>query len=674
MQKTSSTVSRENVLLSHEITLNQDTWTHVREARQKLVSSKGEAVSPVGIRPEIADSWLRSYRSGIDPGKHRLCEEISEENYHAQLHSYEKLIAAVEPLMKMVDDLEFSEDYIFELVGRNGLTLLQKGNLRLHRFVSARSVFNEATMGTNAHSLCMRYKKVFRVSGPEHYCHALDNLEASAIPIKDEQDNVLASLLFTSLLPDNPWSEEYNKLYSQVVGLLSSMSSAVENKLRAAHYYNQVQRLEGAIQDLQKAHGSNGFASANGSAGSAGSAGSKGSAGSAGSKGSAGSAADTQKPGYGETVKITFKDILGPSEDIKRIIDRSKRFAATKENILLTGESGTGKEYFAQAIHNHSCPQGPFMSINCAAIPPRLIESELFGYEGGSFTGAERGGKPGKIELADKGTLFLDEIGDMPLELQATLLRVLENKRVMRLGGKSYKQVDFRVLAATNKDLYSLVQQGTFREDLYYRLSILTINLPALRQRRDDLRFFIDYFLHECQAKDYAEKRGFSPEVITMMINYAWPGNIRQLRNTILSAYHGASGDVIMPEDLPPYLTQSRAEGLREPSAEGISEPVVGTSGLPVVGSSRMPAVGSSRLPAEGTSSLPAVSESRPAPLYQQPMPLENYENTSLSMQEIERAAIELALLRADNNVAQAAELLKISKATLYRKLKGYGS
>ena len=153
----------------------------------------------------------------------------------------------------------------------------------------------------------------------------------------------------------------------------------------------------------------------------------------------------------GDAADITFKDILGKSYQITKAKKLASRFARSRENILLSGESGTGKELFAQAIHNQACPEGPFMSINCAAIPPRLIESELFGYESGSFTGAERGGKPGKIELADGGTLFLDEIGDMPLELQATLLRVLENKRIIRVGGKSYKQIDFRLVAGAHR-------------------------------------------------------------------------------------------------------------------------------------------------------------------------------------------------------------------------------
>jgi transcriptional regulator with PAS, ATPase and Fis domain len=327
---------------------------------------------------------------------------------------------------------------------------------------------------------------------------------------------------------------------------------------------------------------------------------------------------------------ITFDDILGSSAALKSAIRLAKRFAATGENILLVGESGTGKEYFAQAIHNASCPQGPFMSINCAAIPPRLIESELFGYEGGSFTGAERGGKPGKIELAQGGTLFLDEIGDMPLELQATLLRVLENKRVMRLGGKNYKQVEFRVMAATNRDLLEMVREKTFREDLFYRLSILTVNLPSLEERPEDKLFFARYYFNECRCKDPNGPQDLAPETRDVIEEYHWPGNVRQLKNVILSSYFAAHGVLIHPDDLPSYIRRD-----------------------------------SSFVNGAFTGHRP-VDEKHTKDIRHTPP------QDSLPLRKQERAAIDEAMARAGDNVSAAARLLGISKATLYRKLRKY--
>jgi transcriptional regulator with PAS, ATPase and Fis domain len=334
----------------------------------------------------------------------------------------------------------------------------------------------------------------------------------------------------------------------------------------------------------------------------------------------------------GDVANVTFDDILGPSAALKSAIRLAKRFAATKENVLLAGESGTGKEYFAQAIHNASRPQGPFMSINCAAIPHRLIESELFGYEDGSFTGAQRGGKPGKIELAQGGTLFLDEIGDMPLELQATLLRVLENKRVMRLGGKSYKQVEFRVMAATNRDLLEMVREKTFREDLFYRLSILTIDLPSLEERPEDKLFFARYYLNECRCKDPSGPQDLAPETESLIERYRWPGNVRQLKNAIFSSYFAAHGALIYPDDLPVYIQRDH-------------------------NSTKQPCSGQSAFSKPGTA---IADETTP----------QNRLTSPLRLREQEQAAIDRAMARANNNIAEAAKLLGISKATLYRRLK----
>ncbi|ABY95788.1 MULTISPECIES: sigma-54 interaction domain-containing protein [Thermoanaerobacter] len=238
--------------------------------------------------------------------------------------------------------------------------------------------------------------------------------------------------------------------------------------------------------------------------------------------------------------------------EIKKLI---RQIAATEHTILLQGESGTGKELFARYIH-HLSPRkdDPFIAINCAAIPENLLESELFGYEDGSFTGARRGGKPGKFELANGGTIFLDEIGDMPLPLQAKLLRVLEDRQVERIGATISRPVDIRVIAATNKNLKELIDAKLFREDLFFRLSVFPVYIPALRERRDDILLLLDFYLKNICLEQDKPFKIFSPETIEILQNYSWPGNIRELKNVVTYAVSLCKDDIITPQYLPKYL------------------------------------------------------------------------------------------------------------------------
>jgi len=229
-----------------------------------------------------------------------------------------------------------------------------------------------------------------------------------------------------------------------------------------------------------------------------------------------------------------FHDIIGNSQKIEKVIKQSKLIANSPSTVLIQGESGTGKELIAQSIHNNSSRNdSSFIAINCGAIPTNLIESELFGYEDGAFTGAKRGGQPGKFELANGGTIFLDEIGEMPLEMQVHLLRVLEVSNFNRVGGNKYINVDVRIVAATNKDLKKEVAKGTFREDLYYRLSVIPIFVPPLRERGADIEILIEYFLKAKSIKLGKPIPKISPDLYEMLINYTWPGNVRELENCI---------------------------------------------------------------------------------------------------------------------------------------------
>jgi len=229
-----------------------------------------------------------------------------------------------------------------------------------------------------------------------------------------------------------------------------------------------------------------------------------------------------------------LKNIIGESSSMKMLKSKVKKIAQSSSTVLITGESGTGKELFARAIHMESKrSNNPFVAINCAAVPDTLLESELFGYVKGAFTGADPKGKIGKVEFANTGTLFLDEIGDMPLYLQAKLLRVLEQKEVVRLGSNKPIPVDVRVIAATNKNLEKLIEEGSFREDLYYRLNVLPINIPPLRERKEDIRVLTDYFVRKYTALFKKRVVGFENEVWDFLYKYDWPGNVRELENTV---------------------------------------------------------------------------------------------------------------------------------------------
>lgn len=258
----------------------------------------------------------------------------------------------------------------------------------------------------------------------------------------------------------------------------------------------------------------------------------------------------------GNAARYTFGDLIGVSEPFVQLKRFAEEIAATPSPILIQGESGTGKELFANAIHCASQRRDkPFVAINCAAIPRDLIGSELFGYVGGSFTGASRTGAKGKFELADGGTLFLDEIGEMPVEMQSVLLRALEENTITRIGATKPINVDVRIITATNKDLPKCISEGSFRADLYYRLSVINLNMVPLRQRREDIPVLADYFLKHFAASNNKPMKGISTEAMTAMMEYAWPGNVRELRNAVERGVIVSKNGYIEAEDMPEVIT-----------------------------------------------------------------------------------------------------------------------
>jgi len=270
------------------------------------------------------------------------------------------------------------------------------------------------------------------------------------------------------------------------------------------------------------------------------------------------------------STKYTFDSIVGKSSTMQELKRHARKAAVTDLPIVITGESGTGKELFAQAIHHASARRPfPFIRINCSAIPKDLLESELFGYEKGAFTGAKTKGKPGKFELAHHGTLFLDEIGDLPLEMQPKLLRVLEEKEFERIGGTLLIKSDFRLIAATNQNLEEMLKEGRFREDLFYRLNVIPIEIPPLRKREEDILSLIRHFLKRAARHWGRPVINLDPQAEKALTTYSWPGNVRELSNMLERVLSYLEGNIIYLCDLPFYLYRN-PKGMKKTSRAGL--------------------------------------------------------------------------------------------------------
>ncbi|GLB58579.1 sigma-54 interaction domain-containing protein [Cytobacillus sp. NCCP-133] len=313
------------------------------------------------------------------------------------------------------------------------------------------------------------------------------------------------------------------------------------------------------------------------------------------------------------SVKYSLDDILGRSKQIHSLKEKVKMVAASDISVLIRGESGTGKELFAHSIHQLSNrSHQPFVKINCGAIPEQLLESELFGYEEGAFTGAKKGGKKGKFQLADGGTLFLDEIGDMPLNMQVKLLRALQEGEIESVGSTSPVKVDVRIIAATNRPLEKMMEEKRFREDLFYRINVVPFMVPALRERMEDLSLLIDYFIEKITKKSGKRIGAIDYDVIEKFHQYSWPGNIRELENVIEASVHLTSNETITAESLPDYLKESAVYPVGKKNLKDILE-------------------------------------------------------------ETEKRILTQSLNKYNNDRLEAAKVLGISKSSMYEKLKKYG-
>ncbi len=308
--------------------------------------------------------------------------------------------------------------------------------------------------------------------------------------------------------------------------------------------------------------------------------------------------------------RYDFHHLIGKSPSMQKIYDLIERISNTSSNVLITGESGTGKELVAKAIHYHGGrKENPFVAINCAAIPETLLESELFGYKKGAFTDA-RSDKRGLLFEAHEGTLFLDEVTEMPLTLQAKLLRVIEEREVRPLGDTTSYPLDVRIISTSNRDIEFFIKQGQFREDLYYRLKVIDIEMPPLRERREDIPLLIQHFITRFNAELKKNLSGVSEEALRLLLNYSWPGNVRELENVIQRAITLSRHDVILPEDLPASLHLTKDDQLLEKATEG-----------------------------------------------------------RLTLDQLEKEYIRRILVQTGGNKSKAAEILGLDRKTLYRKL-----
>ncbi|MEA4827266.1 MAG: sigma 54-interacting transcriptional regulator [Clostridium sp.] len=319
------------------------------------------------------------------------------------------------------------------------------------------------------------------------------------------------------------------------------------------------------------------------------------------------------------SAKYNLNSIIGSSNAIANCKNKVKKIARVNLNVLVYGESGVGKELFAHSIHNESSRNDqPFVSINCSAIPENLIEAELFGYEEGSFTGAKKGGHIGKFQLANGGTIFLDEIGEMPLHMQAKLLRVLQEREVQPIGSKTPVKIDVRVVCATHRNIEEMVETGEFREDLYYRLNVLTLEIPPLRDRKKDIPDLVDKFLSEFY-KETGIYRRMPENCLKILNNHNWPGNVRELRNVVEKVSVNAESVDITPEDFPSYMLKKTGKG------SNIIANMSGDSGLKEI------------------------------------------------LDSVEKEVIVRTLKECNHNKSEVAKKLNIPRASLYRKIEEYG-
>ena len=562
------------------------------------------------LRAQIVESWLRCNREGVNPYDTRFHESLDSAALSELLNKKDKLIKIAKPFMENLYKFVAGSGFVVVLTDENGYIMemfCDEATLKdpmTRNFVHGAS-WHEYEAGTNAIGTALMLRSPIQVSGAEHFCQKHHCLTCSAAPIMDPGGQVVGIL-------DMSGASHASHLHT--LGMVVAAAEAIMAQLRIQqknfelalvsnrlrNFFNTVSDgilivdKQKIVTDLNPAARTILGKSAHTVMGAPVDRlldfrAPKGSLLSTDerfadvevmvdTKDGACHCLASGEPVINELGEVTggiiilrhikqvqnlvnrfsgyyatlqFSDIIGESVEIREAIRLATLSASTTSNILLQGESGTGKEIFAQAIHNRSAQNnGPFLALNCGAIPRELIGSELFGYEEGAFTGAKRGGKPGKFELASGGTLFLDEIGDMPLEQQISLLRVIQEKKVARIGSDKMIPVNVRLICATNKNLLQEVERGAFRHDLFYRLNVMSITIPPLRNRIKDIPMLFTHFLEKL-GRDWGVKFDVELEVFDYLTQHKWLGNVRELQNAVERAASLAENGIISLRQLP---------------------------------------------------------------------------------------------------------------------------
>ena len=561
------------------------------------------------LRPIIYDSWIRSKNYNVNPNN--LKEQLlTESDLKKRISKCSDLVTVAQPYIDNIYSFVKNSGFVVYLTDEDGYVLYLAGDdeiIKSSNNVSKLCVGanrSERYSGTNAIGTCLAINKPIQIYGSEHYVKHHQSYTCSAAPIHNEGNKIIGCLDITGKVynvhshtlgmivaavdgieKELKINNAYNKMSimkNQLSTTLNSINTAIivvskvgtilninksasdifnidsnyinkrindvleydkrilnfehldknymdaeleikntNYSITTANYSNKYDQIEGTVisfREMKRIH-------------------------------------KMVKRISGFTATYTVNNLIGQSSQINYVKSLCLKASKSISNVLILGESGTGKELVAQSIHNASFRRNePFIAINCGALPKGLIESELFGYEGGAFTGANKEGKPGKFELADGGTIFLDEIGDMPLDTQVNLLRVLQDKEIVRIGGSKPKPIDIRVIAATNKNLLKSIQNNSFREDLYYRLNVFTINVPPLRERNRDIQILAEHFINYYNKTLNKNVIKIDKDALEAFKKYSWPGNIRELENIIERAINIVETDVITVKDLPSLL------------------------------------------------------------------------------------------------------------------------
>ena len=620
-----------------------------------------------GVRQEVYQSWLKSKEKGLDPYSNDPPETLAGRKLSQLFRINKSLIQVAKPVMKMIDMMVGATGFLVTLSEKSGRVLVVMGNSdilemakRNYYLVGCRRDIDHA--GTNAIGLCLELDKPIQLTGCEHYRVKHHDWTCSSAPIHDSNGAILGAFTLSGssgsqhqhtlalvttaaeTIEREMQTRELNKEIKRLNFILSSTFDSIAEGVIALDHELRIANINRrALQMLQLNKSSvTGkefakvtkpedilFGALNTNSTLSGTeinficpggertficnvdpikyAGNK-------EGGKLITIVEKQqvinmtKNIGGNYAQYDFGSIKGNSAVLKKQLAVAEITAKTNSRVLITGESGTGKELFAQAIHNYSNrSSGPFVAISCATIPRDLVESELFGYRPGAFTGARSDGKVGKFEIANHGTLFLDEINSLPLDIQAKLLRVLQQNQITRIGDNRTITVDVRVISATNSDLYSEIKSKNFREDLFYRLNVVEISLPPLRDREGDLPLLIEHFVEHLSTVMKIPRPTISKEIYGILNKYHWPGNVRELENCIERMVILAQGGPVRKQHLPGHLI------------------------------------------------------SKPMPLY--------FDSNKASLQDVNKELIEKVLERCNGNASKAAKELQIARSTLYRKM-----